>query len=406
MDEEIMAIFDDLLDTEAAVARLMRFLAVEGITGEEAAIGKEVVRDLVASGVPRSRVHFDKAHEQIPLPTETGNLIVTLPGTRPGPRRLFMTHLDTVPLCAGAVPVRRGNRIVAAGRTALGGDNRTGCACLATMLATLLRSKLPHPPRTVLFTVREESGLWGARFVDPAELGQPAIGFNVDGGKAREITIGAVGADRWHVDVFGKASHAGVRPERGISATMVVALALAEVHDRGWFGKIRRDGKEGTSNVGPVGDADGRSAGQATNVVTDFVRVHGESRSHDPHFVRAITAAYREAFKRAAGRVHDDQGKAARVKFVNHRDYHSFRINENAPVVQIAQAAAARLGWQPTLRLGNGGLDANWTVRHGIPTITFGAGQNNVHTIEEYVDVREFLDGCRFALTLATLPEI
>jgi tripeptide aminopeptidase len=38
-------------------------------------------------GVPRSAIRFDAAHKLIPLPTETGNLIVHLPGTRPGPRR-------------------------------------------------------------------------------------------------------------------------------------------------------------------------------------------------------------------------------------------------------------------------------------------------------------------------------
>src|SRR5438034_4221845 len=40
------------------------------------------------------------------------NLIVKLPGTRPGPRLLFMTHLDTVPLCAGAEPAQKGNRVI------------------------------------------------------------------------------------------------------------------------------------------------------------------------------------------------------------------------------------------------------------------------------------------------------
>jgi tripeptide aminopeptidase len=401
----IRAMFDASFDAGAAVNRLMRFLAVEGVTGHEQAIGKDVVRDLTASGVPRSRIRFDRANERIPLATQTGNLIVTLPGTRPGPRRLFMTHLDTVPLCAGAVPVRKGNRIVPEGRTALGGDNRTGVACLATMLATLVQRNLPHPPLTALFTVREESGLWGARFVDPDDLGGPEMGFNFDGGKAREFTVGAVGAQRWDVEVFGQASHAGVHPERGISATLVTALALAEVHGGGWFGKVRKDGEEGTSNVGSVGDRDGRSAGQATNVVTDYVHVFGESRSHDPKFVRAITAAYRGAFQRAAAEVRDDRGKPARVKFTTRLDYHSFRIKDSAPVVQVAHAAAARLGWEPVLRISNGGLDANWTVRHGIPTLSFGAGQNNIHTVEEYVDVPEFLDACRLALALATQAE-
>src|SRR5258708_6226027 len=135
-------------DKKQAVDRLMSFLAVEGITGQEEAIGRAVVDSLIQVGIPRKAIRFDHAHDRIPLPTQTGNLIVTLPGTRPGPRRLLMTHLDTVPLCAGARPVIKGKRVVAAGATALGGDNRTGVACLATVAATLIERKLPHPPLT------------------------------------------------------------------------------------------------------------------------------------------------------------------------------------------------------------------------------------------------------------------
>src|SRR5260221_12426318 len=93
---------DLTIDREAAIRRLMRFLAVEGVTGQEAAIAHEVTAALVEAGVPKSAIRHDKANQRIPLPTQTGNLIVDLPGTRPGPRLLFMTHLDTIPLCAGA----------------------------------------------------------------------------------------------------------------------------------------------------------------------------------------------------------------------------------------------------------------------------------------------------------------
>src|SRR5947209_5544447 len=118
---------DLALDEGRAVERLMRFLAVEGVTGQEEAIAREVVRDLEEAGVPRGAISYDDAHERIPVPTQTGNLIVKLPGTRPGRRLLFSTHLDTVALCAGAVPVRlRPDRITAQGDTALGGDDRTG----------------------------------------------------------------------------------------------------------------------------------------------------------------------------------------------------------------------------------------------------------------------------------------
>jgi tripeptide aminopeptidase len=393
------------IDRDRAVARLMHFLSIEGVTGHERAIGRAVAAELAAAGVPRRAIRFDDAHRRIPLPTETGNLIVTLPGTRPGPRRLFSTHLDTVPLCAGARPVRKGNRIVAAGETALGGDNRTGVACLVTLAATLCERELPHPPLTLLFTVREESGLWGARNVDRADLGAPAEGYNIDGRSAAEITVGAVGAARWRAEVRGRAAHAGVAPQRGVSATLVASLALAEVYDGGWFGKIRRGDQEGTSNVGIFGGPEGQSAGVATNVVTDHVVVDGESRSHDPHFVRAITAAYREAFRKSAGRVRDDRGRGAKVRFEARRDYDPFRLKPETPVVRRAVAAARSVGLEATLRVSNGGLDANWLVRHGIPTVTFGAGQNNIHAIGEYVDLVEFNRACRMALALATLLE-
>src|SRR5262249_45086944 len=106
------------LDASRAIGRLLDFLAAPGITGCEAAIARCVAQALTKVGVPGRAIRFDTAHQRIPLPTETGNLIVMLPGNRPGRRRLFMTHLDTVPLCAGAKPQRKGNRIVAAGKTA------------------------------------------------------------------------------------------------------------------------------------------------------------------------------------------------------------------------------------------------------------------------------------------------
>ncbi len=416
------------IDEAAAVERLMRFLAVEGVTGHEAAIAKQVAAALREAGVPRSAIRHDTAHERIPLPTECGNLIVHLPGNRPGPRLLFMTHLDTVPLCTGAEPVRKGGRIVAAGPTALGGDNRTGCAVLVTLAATLLEHKLPHPPLTLLFTVREESGLFGARHLDPADLGGPVMGFNFDGRSASEVTIGAVGAERWEVEIFGKASHAGVHPEKGISATAVAAIAIATVVRTGWFGKVVKNPADlgdafkpkagtvensrgtgaveplaGTSNVGRFGGRGGQSAGEATNVVTDYVHIQGESRSHDARFAKAITAAYREAFQAAAVQVRDDMGRPAKVKFSARLDYHAFRLKDDAPVVRHAAKAVEALGGTPALKVANGGLDANWLVRHKVPTVTLGAGQNAIHTVDEFVDLNEFVAGCRLAVALAGL---
>jgi tripeptide aminopeptidase len=274
---------------------------------------------------------------------------------------------------------------------------------LVTLVAELMRQKLDHPPITLLFCVREESGLWGARYVDKADLGSPVMAFNYDGGSANNVVVGAVGADRWEVEILGRASHAGGAPERGISSTMIMSLALADLQAGGWFGKVVKGKKQGTSNVGPVTGGDGRPAGDATNVVTDYVHVRGESRSHDPKFFKQITAAYKAAFEKAAKKLKNSEGKTGRIKFKVRTDYHPFRIKDTLPVVKRAVAAVSEGGGKPNIRTTNGGLDANWMVRHGIPTVTFGAGQNEAHTIDEWINLDEFEKGCALALRLATM---
>ncbi len=130
------------VDTQAATDRLLRFLSIEGVTGKEAAIGRELAAALQESGVPREAIRLDDANTRIPVPTETGNLIVDLPGRgalHNQPRVLFMTHMDTVPLCAGAQPKRAGRKIVNQAKTALGGDNRCGCGVLVTLAAELAK---------------------------------------------------------------------------------------------------------------------------------------------------------------------------------------------------------------------------------------------------------------------------
>lgn len=392
------------VDTKSAEDLLMRYLGIEGVSGEEKAIAEAIVADLKAAGVPASAISFDTAHERIPLPTQTGNLYVRLPGTAAGKPIAFATHMDVVPLCAGAKPKRSGKRIVGDGTTALGGDNRTGCAVLVTLAQTLLKHNLPHPPITLIFTVREESGLQGARFMDKEILKGVTMCFNVDSKIPADLITGAVGAERWDVEILGKAAHAGVAPEKGISSTLVAALALAEVRRGGWFGKVVKGKQRGTSNAGIFAGKDKISAaGNATNVVTDHVYIRGETRSPEAKFASAITAAYKAAFVKAAKQVKDDKGGTAKLKFSSRAEYPSFNIKDSSPAVAHAKRAALSIGLKPKTLFSNGGLDANWFAKYGVPTVTIGAGQYEIHTVKEYVELAEYAQGCQLAVALATL---
>ena len=100
---------------------LLQALSIPGLSGEEGAIMTFLADQLRQAGATDEVLGFDQAHRKIPHGGQIGNLVLKLPGTRPGPRRLLMAHVDTVPICRGARPVKKGNYIVPADKhTALG----------------------------------------------------------------------------------------------------------------------------------------------------------------------------------------------------------------------------------------------------------------------------------------------
>ena len=376
---------------------VLDLLAVPGISGHEKAVADRIVKWLRNAGCPASAITFDAAHTKTPIKGEVGNLIVKLPGTVSGPRRLLMAHMDTVPVCQGAKPVVSGGHVKSADpKTGLGGDDRAGCAVVLSTAVEILERGLPHPPITLLFGIQEEVGLYGARFVKAADLGRPQLAFNFDGGAVEKITVGATGGYRMDIAIEGIPAHAGVAPEKGVSAIAIAALAIADLVEHGWHGLVEKDGKRGTSNVGVI------QAGAATNVVAESATLRAEARGHDPAFRGRIVKAIEKAFADAAKRVRSAAGRTGRVAVTGRLDYEAFRLADDEPCVVAAQAAVRSLGLVPRLDVSNGGLDANWMAANGIPTVTLGCGQMEIHTTQERLDLAAFEAACRAALRLAT----
>ncbi|MBT4091910.1 MAG: M20/M25/M40 family metallo-hydrolase [Deltaproteobacteria bacterium] len=388
-----------MIEKSRALDHLLALLKIEGLSGLEGKVAAEARKRLGAAGCKAAWIKHDNAHKRIGQDYEVGNLIVKIPGKgslRTQPRRLFSGHMDTVPLCRGAIPEVSGDRIIAKGATALGGDNKTAVAALITVVESILINNLPRPPLTFLFTVGEEVGLHGSRNVDLKDLGHPTFGINVDSSHPDYAIIGAIGGDHWEANIHGRSAHAGVHPDQGISATLIASLAISDVAKQGYFGKIMIDGHHGTSNVGTI------TGGEATNQVTDHVRVTGECRSHSRSFLRTITSVYRRAFNNAVKQVRNNRGERGSVEFLAKRGYDPFKISERSEPVRRAKSAIKALGGDPHLVIADGGLDANNLSARGVPTVTLGAGQYNPHTIDEYVNIEEYLTGCRLLTLLAT----
>ena len=144
------------INNKENISDLIEFLSIEGITGYEKKIANAVKNKLIKYGVPENYIFFDEANKNIPLPTQTGNLIVKLPGTKTGERVLFSTHLDTVSLCKGAEPIIVDNKIISKKNTALGADNRGGVSCLVNMLKHVFRNKLDYFLLFILFIFKPD----------------------------------------------------------------------------------------------------------------------------------------------------------------------------------------------------------------------------------------------------------
>jgi tripeptide aminopeptidase len=384
------------IDTDAALGRFMTLAAIEGISGKERAVMTQIIAMLTAGGVDELAIRYDDANTRSHIGGEVGNLIVDLPGTADGPTTLLSAHADTVPVCVGSTPVIDGEEVRSAlESTGLGADDRAGCGVILTAAIELIQSGRPHPPLKLLFCIQEEIGLCGARHLDPKLLGNIDRAFNFDGGAVEKLTLGATGGERMTITISGVAAHAGVAPQDGASAIVMAAKAISRLYENGWLGLVEKTGLGvGTANVGVI------SGGDATNVVTPRVSLRAEARSHDGAMRKRIVEEIGKAFRTAAKEVTTQSGQAGHVEINSSVDYEAFKLPEDHASVRAAEEAIRALGRQPLRLISNGGLDANWLYRHGIPAVTLGCGQRNIHTTDERLSIADYLDACRIALRL------
>lgn len=385
-----------------ALEDLLKLLTISGPPVQEKDVAVHIRNTLVSLGVPQNNIVFDQAQNQSEYGGNTGNLIVHLNGHGKGERWMFSTHMDTVP---GAVDTRakvEDDWIVSdAPGKALGGDNRAGCAVVLQVARTLLSCKDQHAPCTLVFFIQEEVGLVGARGLDLTALGTPppTLCFNFDGGPPNQLVTKVIGTERFNIHITGLAAHAGSRPEKGVSAAMIAALALADLQQKGWHGKIDKPEGQGSANIGTI------NGGTGSNVVMPEIHILAEARSHSASFRKTIIQTYQDTFTQFASNLKSVDGHTGHVTFSPGPTYEPFDLPPDAPVIQAAQQAAQVCDFEVTCVSNNGGMDANWIVAHGIPAITIGVGQQNAHTPQERLHLPHFYQACQFATTLATLRE-
>jgi tripeptide aminopeptidase len=359
---------DQLLDL------FLQLVRIPSPTGSERAVVDFVAAYLREVGL---EARFDIAGGEGHGPAECGNLLAYLPptgGRAAGPTLMLNAHLDTVSHDHPIAPVVEGEVVRSDGTTILGADDKAGVALILLAARRLIEQALPHPGLWVVFTVAEETGLWGAQGLDFGRLDpRPEMGFVLDGHtQPGEMVTGAPSAVSLDVTITGCAAHAGVCPEQGINALQTAARALAEMR----LGRLDADT---TANVGTC------RSGSARNIVPEICTLQAEARSYDEAKLAAQVAHMQERFEAAA------REAGAQVRMELSRSYTTFALGDDSPPVVRAAQAAKAAGLTPTTAHGGGGSDANVFNERGLPSVILATGGAYVHTPAEELRLPEAL---------------
>ena len=348
------------------VNEFIELVQIDSETKHEEKIAPVLIKKLEDLGFS---VYQDDAHTR--NGHGAGNIIATLNGKEDIEPIYFTVHMDTVVPGKGIKPeIRDDGYIYSDGTTILGADDKAGIAALFEMARRLKEQSIEHGTIQFIITAGEENGLRGAKELEREKI-IAKYGYAVDSdGKVGGIVVAAPFQAKIEVKIFGKTAHAGVEPEKGISAITLAAKAIAEM-------KLGRIDHETTANIGRF------EGGKATNIVCDEVLILAEARSIQKSKLDYQTKHMKETFEKVAEKL------GGRAEMDVQIMYPGFSVNESDKVVQIAVEAVRNIGRTPQIGVSGGGSDANIISSFGIPTVNLSVGYENIHTTKERMPIEE-----------------
>ena len=306
-----------------------------------------------------------------------GNVICRIEGDPNLQSVMFLAHMDSVFPCKGKVPVIKDGYIVSEGDTVLGSDDLAGAAAMLSLAENLKGYDGNHGDVWLVFTIAEEIGLVGARNLDTDKINADFAYVLDSGGDLGKGTVSAPSHNTFRAVVTGKAAHAGMEPEKGINAITVASKAITMM-------ELGRIDHETTANIGTI------NGGNALNIVCDSVEVRGEVRSRNLDKLEKYSGIVTESFRKAA----EDAGASIKVEM--DREYNSFVVSENQPVLVRYRKVLDDMGIEFEPEHSGGGSDTNIIFNKGIEALTISCGMEQVHQTSERIKVE----------TLERLPEL
>lgn len=366
------------INQQRLVDEFLELVKIDSASKDERLMADALIAKMRALGFV---VTEDDAGEKIN--GTAGNVIGILEGQKEAPALLFCAHMDRVHPGLGIKPQLKDGVLTSDGTTILAADDVAGIVAILEAIRVIQEQKIPHGRLEILFTVAEEGGLFGAKSVDASQF-QAKAGFFMDaGGPVGTIVTAAPAQKGLQVTIHGKAAHAGVAPEEGISAIVVAAHAITKM-------QLGRVDKETTSNIGVI------QGGAATNIIPDKVQLKGEARSLDNHKLDIQVKHMVDVINSTC------QGHGVSADIQVDHSYSAFGLKADDYAVKLAVAAAEAIDLQPQIESTGGGSDANIINGYGIPSVVLGMGYTNVHTTSEAISVEQLVAAAKYVRSIIT----
>ena len=351
-----------MANKERLTQTLIDLIRIDSPTGEEDNIDSEVSRRLTNLG-------FTVKHDSF------NNVIATLPGV--GDPVLLSAHLDTVEPGRGIIPIIEGDLLKSDGTTILGGDCKAGLTIILEALESVIQAGLQHLPVEVVFTRAEEGGLVGVHNLDFG-LVTATRAVVMDGeGTIDRLTLSAPSQNIVSINIQGRASHAGLEPENGLSALVLAGQVLTRL-------PLGRIDEETTSNIGRA------EGGLKRNIIPESAYLDGEIRSRNNNKLEEISQTFLNTCKEV-----ETEFTGSKISVEIRNSYKAYDINPDDSAVKMVSSALDKLGLVPEYAKSGGGSDANVFNETGITAIPLGIGVQSFHTKIETAILSEVWKGAQ-----------
>jgi tripeptide aminopeptidase len=355
-----------LINKKRLLKTFIKLVSIKSPSKDEKEIAGYVKNKLSELGL---KVKIDRSGKK--FGSNAGNIVAYYKAKKlSGSKPIFLTaHLDTVKVEGDIKPVIRNGKIYNKDKdTILGGDDKIAVAAIIEVLSVITQKNIPTGDIYIIFTVSEEIGVMGAKNLDMGMIGAK-YGFAFDSdGDVGTIINQAPFHNSIVANFKGKATHAGIEPEKGINAIKAASIAIANM-------KTGRIDKESTSNIGKI------EGGVATNIVAENTKVEMEARSLKLSKLNSITKKMVNDLKKGARKT----GAGLEYKVV--REYEGFKIKSGEIPMKVAKNALIDLNIKPKIMSSGGGSDINIFNSKGKMAVNLSAGLENIHTAKEFVKI-------------------